>query len=213
MKIVLDHIMPVPLASIQHAPNSIWGNYVELNSGKKILLNASSGKGKSTFTLTAVGLRNDYSGVVRYDDRDIRTFTPDDWALIRQEKVSVVFQDLQLFPNLTVGENLLIKNSLSPVFSETEIRRMLERLEIDNKWDQQCSLLSMGQQQRVAIVRALCQPFEILIMDEPFSHLDEENTQRCLKMINERCDEQNAGFVLTTLGDDHKFQYDKELKL
>lgn len=213
MKIVLDHIMPVPLASIQHAPNSIWGNYVELNSGKKILLNASSGKGKSTFTLTAVGLRNDYSGVVRYDDRDIRNFTPDDWALIRQEKVSVVFQDLQLFPNLTVGENLLIKNSLSPVFSETEIRRMLERLEIDNKWDQQCSLLSMGQQQRVAIVRALCQPFEILIMDEPFSHLDEENTQRCLKMINERCDEQNAGFVLTTLGDDHKFQYDKELKL
>ena len=213
MKIVLDHIMPVPLASIQHAPDSIWGNYVELNSGKKILLNASSGKGKSTFTLTAVGLRNDYSGVVRYDDRDIRTFTPDDWALIRQEKVSVVFQDLQLFPDLTVGENLLIKNSLSPVFSETEIRRMLERLEIDNKWDQQCSLLSMGQQQRVAIIRSLCQPFEILIMDEPFSHLDEENTQRCLKMINERCDEQNAGFVLTTLGDDHKFNYDKELKL
>jgi ABC-type lipoprotein export system ATPase subunit len=213
MKIVLDHIMPVPLASMQHAPNSIWGNYVELNSGKKILLNASSGKGKSTFTLTAVGLRNDYSGVVRYNDLDIRTFNPDDWALIRQEKVSVVFQDLQLFPNLTVGENLLIKNSLSPVFSETEIRRMLERLEIDNKWDQQCSLLSMGQQQRVAIIRALCQPFEIIIMDEPFSHLDEENTQRCLKMINERCDEQNAGFVLTTLGDDHKFQYDKELKL
>jgi len=213
MKIVLDHIMPVPLASIQHAPNSIWGNYVELKSGKKILLNASSGKGKSTFTLTAVGLRNDYSGVVRYNDLDIRTFNPDDWALIRQEKVSVVFQDLQLFPNLTVGENLLIKNSLSPVFSETEIRRMLERLEIDNKWDQQCSLLSMGQQQRVAIIRALCQPFEIIIMDEPFSHLDEENTQRCLKMINERCDEQNAGFVLTTLGDDHKFQYDKELKL
>lgn len=213
MKIVLDQIMPVPLASIQHSPESIWGNYVEMNSGQKILLNASSGKGKSTFTLTAVGLRNDYSGVVRYDDRDIRTFTPDDWTMIRQEKVSVVFQDLQLFPNLTVGENLLIKNSLSPVFSETEIRRLLERLEIDNKWDQQCSLLSMGQQQRVAIIRALCQPFEILIMDEPFSHLDEENTQRCLKMINERCDEQNAGFVLTTLGDDHKFKYDKELKL
>lgn len=213
MKIVLDQIMPVPLASIQHGPESIWGSYVELGQGKKILLNASSGKGKSTFTLTAVGLRNDYSGTVRYDDRDIRTFTPDDWSLIRQEKVSVVFQDLQLFPNLTVGENLLIKNSLSPVFSETEIRKMLERLEIDNKWDQQCSLLSMGQQQRVAIIRAMCQPFEILILDEPFSHLDEENTQRCLKMINERCDEQSAGFVLTTLGDDHKFSYDKELKL
>lgn len=213
MKIVLDHIMPVPLASIQHSANSIWGNLVELNAGEKTLLNASSGKGKSTFTLTTIGLRNDYSGVITYDDRDIKTFTPDDWAIIRQEKISVIFQDLQLFPNLTVGENLLIKNSLNPVYSEQEIRKMLERLEIESKWDQQCSLLSMGQQQRVAVIRAMCQPFELLILDEPFSHLDEENTQRCLSMIDERCTEQGAGFVLTTLGDRHNFTFDKELKL
>lgn len=213
MKIVLDHIMPVPLASIQHSANSIWGNLVELNPGQKILLNASSGKGKSTFTLTTIGLRNDYSGVITYDDQDIKTFTPDDWAIIRQEKIAVVFQDLQLFPNLTVGENLLLKNSLHPVYTEQEIRTMLEQLEIETKWDQQCSLLSMGQQQRVAIIRAMCQPFELLILDEPFSHLDEENTQRCLSMIDKRCTEQGAGFVLTTLGDDHKFNFDKELKL
>lgn len=213
MKIVLDHIMPVPLASIKHAEDSIWGNYIELNHGKKILLNASSGKGKSTFTLTTIGLRKDYSGTVRYNDRDIKSFDPNDWAEIRQKKIAVVFQDLQLFPNLTVGENLLLKSSLHPVFSETEIRKMLERLEIDNKWNQQCNLLSMGQQQRVAIIRALCQPFELLILDEPFSHLDEENTQRSFSMIDERCTEQGAGFVLTTLGDDHKFIYDKEIKL
>lgn len=213
MKIVLDHIMPVPLASIQHKADSIWGNFVELDHGKKILLNASSGKGKSTFTLTTIGLRNDYQGTITYDGRDIRTFTPDDWAIVRQEKISVVFQDLQLFPNLTVGENLLLKNSLNPVYSESEIRNMLLRLEIEDKWNQQCSLLSMGQQQRVAIIRAMCQPFELLILDEPFSHLDEENTQRCLKMIDERCTEQGAGFVLTTLGDRHQFNYDQELKL
>ena len=213
MKIVLDHIMPVPLASIKHSSNSIWGNYIELNHGEKILLNASSGKGKSTFTLTTIGLRSDYAGTVTYNNVDVKTFKPTDWALVRQEKISVVFQDLQLFPNLTVGENLLLKNSLNPVYSVQEIRKMLERLEIEDKWEQQCSLLSMGQQQRVAIIRAMCQPFELLILDEPFSHLDEENTQRCFTMINERCTEQGAGFVLTTLGDDHKFKYDKELKL
>jgi ABC-type lipoprotein export system ATPase subunit len=213
MKIVLNRVMPIPLASIRHSSESIWGNYVEINHGEKILLNASSGKGKSTFTLTTIGLRNDYSGTVAYNDTDVKTFTPNDWALIRQEKVAVVFQDLQLFPKLTVGENLLIKNSLNPVYSEQEIRKMLERLEIEDKWEQQCSLLSMGQQQRVAIIRAMCQPFELLILDEPFSHLDEENTQRSFSMINERCDQQGAGFVLTTLGDDHKFNYDKELKL
>jgi len=71
----------------------------------------------------------------------------------------------------------------------------------------------MGQQQRVAIVRALSQPYAWLIMDEPFSHLDEENTQRCLKMLDERTTELNASFVLTTLGDHHNFKFDEELNL
>jgi len=71
----------------------------------------------------------------------------------------------------------------------------------------------MGQQQRVAIIRALAQPFEWLIMDEPFSHLDIENTERCLKMIHERTLDQKAGFVLTSLGDAHNYAYDYELKL
>ena len=50
-------------------------------------------------------------------------------------------------------------------------------------------------------------------MDEPFSHLDTENTLLCLELINERCKELNAGFVLTTLGDSHGYTYDQELKL
>jgi ABC-type lipoprotein export system ATPase subunit len=213
MKIVFDHIMPEPLASIAHSAESIWGNHIEFNPGEKILLNASSGKGKSTFTMTSFGLRRDYTGTVTYDGRDIKTFTPDEWALIRQEKISVVFQDLQLFPSLTVAENLDIKNELSKVYSERELREMLDLLGIGDKWDQKCGLLSMGQQQRLAIIRALSQPFELLIMDEPFSHLDEENSQKCLTLIHKRCDEQNVGFVLTTLGDSHNTHFDKELKL
>ena len=213
MKILLENVMPEPLASIQHGPDSIWGRKVELETGKRILLNASSGKGKSTFTLTTVGLRRDYTGKVFYGQSDIQSFSPDQWTEIRQKKISVVFQDLQLFPTLTVRENLLLKNELTDVFSEKEIIDLLEQLEIANKWDQLCGLLSMGQQQRVAIIRAMCQPFEWLIMDEPFSHLDNENAQRCLNMIHNRCNELGAGFVLTTLGDSHGYQYDQELKL
>jgi len=208
MKIVFDKVMPHPLDSIQHGSTSIWGNKMEVAKGEKILINASSGKGKSTFTFTALGLRSDYSGEVFYNNININTFQPNDWTSIRQQKVSVVFQDLQLFPELTVGENLLLKNSLQNVFNEDEIRAMLRELDIENKWDQKCQFLSMGQQQRVAIVRALCQPFEILLMDEPFSHLDAENALKCLMLINKRCDEIGAGFVLTTLGDDHGFKYD-----
>jgi ABC-type lipoprotein export system ATPase subunit len=213
MKIILQNIMPIPLASIQHGVDSIWGNTVELNAGKHILLNASSGKGKSTFTTTVIGLRKDYSGLLTFDGIDIQTFSPDDWTKIRQNKISVIYQDLQLFPNLSVGENLIIKNRLTDAFSERDLLDMLAELEIETKWDQKCGLLSMGQQQRVAIIRGLIQPFEWLIMDEPFSHLDVENSKKCMKLIDKRCTDLKAGFVLTTLGDSHGYAYDQELKL
>ncbi len=213
MDITFQNIMPQPLASIQHGADSIWGNEVLLKHPKKIMLNAASGKGKSTFTNVIFGLRKDFEGKLLYDQTDTENFTPEDWTMIRRSKISVVFQDLQLFPTLTVKENLHLKNDLCHVYSDMEMIQMLAALEIDNKWEQKCGLLSMGQQQRVAIIRALCQPFEWLILDEPFSHLDYENSQRCLKMIDKRCNELNAGFVLTTLGEDHDFTYDQEIKL
>lgn len=205
--------MPVPLASIRHGENSIWGNEIILESGKKIMLNAASGKGKSTFTFTTLGLRKDYAGTILYDERDITTFSPDEWTDLRKTIVSVVFQDLQLFPTLTVRENLLLKNNLTHSYSEEELQCQLDELGIVDKWNQRCGILSMGQQQRVAIIRALAQPYKWLLLDEPFSHLDEENTQKCLQLIDKRTNELNAGFVLTTLGDDYRFSYDYTLYL
>lgn len=213
MQIEFNHILPHPLREYPHGANSIWGNHIVIPSGKKVMLNASSGKGKTTFTHLLYGLRKDYDGTLRIAGKDTRDFTPDDWTTFRQTQMSIVFQDLQLFPDLSVKENLQLKNNLTQTYSEDELKAMLDRLEIGDKWEQRLGLLSMGQQQRVAIIRALCQPFEMLIMDEPFSHLDEANTQRCLKLINERCDAIQAGFVLTTLGDDHQFNYDITLNL
>ncbi|MDB4324627.1 ATP-binding cassette domain-containing protein [Crocinitomicaceae bacterium] len=213
MQIELKNVMPKPLASIQHGEKSIWGSHVILHPAKKIVLNASSGKGKSTFASTVFGIRDDYSGRIEYDKRDIKTFSVDEWTEIRKNKIAVVFQDLQLFLTLSVRENLLLKNSLSDTFTEGELKTLLEKLEIDDKWNQKCGLLSMGQQQRVAIIRSLAQPFDWLLMDEPFSHLDIENTNRCLSIIADRTNGQNAGFVITTLGNHHSFNFDQELNL
>ena len=213
MQIELINVMPKPLASIQHGKKSIWGSHVILHPAKKIVLNASSGKGKSTFASTVFGIRDDYSGRIEYDKRDIKTYSVDEWTEIRKNKIAVVFQDLQLFLTLSVRENLLLKNSLSDTFSEGELKTLLEKLEIDDKWNQKCGLLSMGQQQRVAIIRSLAQPFDWLLMDEPFSHLDIENTNRCLSIIADRTNGQNAGFVITTLGNHHSFNFDQELNL
>tara|TARA_B110000503_G_scaffold135886_1_gene217243 strand:+ start:1195 stop:1881 length:687 start_codon:yes stop_codon:yes gene_type:complete len=213
MQIELINVMPKPLASIQHGEKSIWGSHVILHPAKKIVLNASSGKGKSTFASTVFGIRDDYSGRIEYDKRDIKTYSVDEWTEIRKNKIAVVFQDLQLFLTLSVRENLLLKNSLSDTFTEGELKILLEKLEIDDKWNQKCGLLSMGQQQRVAIIRSLAQPFDWLLMDEPFSHLDIENTNRCLSIIADRTNGQNAGFVITTLGNHHSFNFDQELNL
>lgn len=213
MDIHFKNVMPEPLLAVKHGPESIWGDVVSLKSNHKILLNASSGKGKSTFSMVLYGLRHDYTGTISYGDKDIRSFSTDEWVDARQRKVSIVFQDLQLFYNLSVQENLLLKNSLTDFKTEAEIKAMLDQLEIGHKWLEPCGLLSMGQQQRVAITRALCQPFQWLIMDEPFSHLDEQNSRKALTMIAAECDSQKAGFVLTSLDDDTRFNYDYELKL
>lgn len=213
MNINFHNVMPKPLSSIEHGEKSIWGASFTLMPGEKVVLNASSGKGKTTFTHTLAGIRKDYEGNLTFDEQQVGEISPEEWAEYRRDKISFVYQDLQLFPELTVQENLAVKNDLTYTFSEAKMKSMLADLEIEDKWNVPCKLLSMGQQQRVAIIRSLAQPFDWIVLDEPFSHLDEENTQRCLKMINERCDEIGAGFILTTLGDLHGFDYDRELNL
>jgi putative ABC transport system ATP-binding protein len=78
---------------------------------------------------------------------------------------------------------------------------------------QQCGLCSYGEQQRIAIIRALIQPFEWLLMDEPFSHLDENNTAKAAALIADECSQRNAGFIITDLDDDENFNYSKKLNL
>ncbi len=213
MHIKIENLMPHPLLSIKHNENSIWGKTIQLSPKQNILLNASSGKGKSTFLSTIFGLRKDYNGAIFFDGIDIKNLTLDDWATIRSSKIAAVFQDLQLFPKLSVKDNLLLKNELTHKKTEEEFISELKKVGMEDKWEQKCGLLSMGQQQRIAIIRALSQPFEWLIMDEPFSHLDDENTQICLNMIAEETEKESAGFILTTLGDRHEFQFDLELNL
>ncbi|WP_107039162.1 ATP-binding cassette domain-containing protein [Brumimicrobium mesophilum] len=213
MKIQFNNVVPIPLNGIQHSNKSIWGNSFSLLKGEKVMLNASSGKGKTTFTHTLAGIRKDFNGSIRLGEREITSFSPEEWANLRRNHLSFVFQDLQLFPQLTVEENLNLKNDLTDTFATAELKSMLEELEIIDKWSVPCGILSMGQQQRVAIIRAMCQPFDWLFMDEPFSHLDEENTQKALALIARRTKNIGSGFILTTLGENHNFSFDRELNL
>ena len=89
----------------------------------------------------------------------------------------------------------------------------MKRLGIADKKLQKAQTLSYGEQQRVAIIRALVQPFKWLLMDEPFSHLDHENTQKAATLIAEVVAANKAGMLLADLDENHHFAYTRSLKL
>ncbi|MCO5269995.1 MAG: ATP-binding cassette domain-containing protein [Brumimicrobium sp.] len=213
MDIHFSQVIPSPLVDQPRQDASLWGKDFTLKHGENICLSAQSGKGKTSFVHILLGIRKDYTGKVSIGGKDIRDFTYSDWINLRKNQISCIFQDLQLFPKLTVAENLLLKNELTHTFSMDEIKQMVSELGIENKWDSICEQLSFGQQQRVAIIRALCQPFEWLILDEPFSHLDTENILKASSLIKKVVEAQQAGIILTSLGDLHDFHSDKTIYL
>lgn len=213
MELIFKHVVPHTLDNETTQNGSIWGKIVHFSKGEHILLAANSGSGKTTFTHIVAGIHRKYEGSVLMDNIDCTSFTSTDWAEIRSKKISIVFQDLQLFDSLTVIENLLLKHQLSPVFSKKEIHDMLEELQLSPHKNKKCEQLSWGQKQRVAILRALCQPFEWLVLDEPFSHLDETNTQLAFSLILRRVKQQNAGLILTSLSAENSYPFDKKMIL
>lgn len=212
--ITFKNVKPFPLIENGiSATSEIFNTQVEFETGKKYLVIAPSGKGKSTMLHLMYGLRSDYEGDILLDNKNIKTFTHDDWATIRQKKSGIVFQDLRLFLHLTARENIFIKKDLTDTPSVSDVDMMCEQLGISPYLNQKCETLSYGQRQRVAIIRALCQPFEMLLLDELFSNLDIENIKIATDLINKACEKNNAGFILVSLGDDYYFHYDKKLIL
>lgn len=210
MIIALNHIVPAPIAgTFVSGENCVWDAEIAFESPKNYLVNAESGKGKSTLLNIIYGIRTDFTGSFTVNGQQSSAMSLNEWATLRQTQLSVVFQDLKLFPNLTVLDNLLIKNRLTDYASEPDIRQMMEQLGIGNKAEQHCGTLSLGQQQRVAIIRSLLQPFKLILLDEPFSHIDTENQKIATGLINEHCSKNNAGLLLTTLGERYFFDYDK----
>lgn len=213
MQIQLLNIVPEPLADNPIGKNSVWNSEVEINSHQKIILNAVSGKGKSTLISFLSGVRHDYKGDILFDKTSIKTLSLTDWITLRQTTISTIYQDLKLFDNLTVEENIILKNKLTHHFSDEKIKDYIIKAGLKNEINKKAGYLSYGQKQRVAIIRALAQPFKLLLLDEPFSHLDFDNQNIMIEMIENEIKLNNAGFILTSLNNTHSINYEKELFL
>ncbi len=214
MSISLEQVCPVPLLDHPKIGKSdVWMSKCTFRKGQRYLIKAPSGRGKSSFMHLLYGLRRDYKGRISIDETEVRKMNSEDLAALRKAKLSIVFQDLRLFPQLTALENIQIKNDLTNHKTMDEIRQMAARLNVVNILDQTPTTLSYGQQQRIALIRALCQPFDYLLLDEPFSHLDVANISQARSLIDEELKSTGSGLIIVSLGSDYELKFDYTMQL
>ncbi|WP_294616220.1 ATP-binding cassette domain-containing protein [uncultured Bacteroides sp.] len=209
----LQQTLPQVFANRDTISSQIWHQDILFSKGKRYLIEAASGTGKSSLCSYIYGYRNDYQGIINFDGRNIRSLSVNEWTDIRKHSLSILFQELRIFPELTVLENILLKNRLTGHKKKKEILAFLEAIGIPDKVNEKTGKLSFGQQQRVAFIRSLCQPFDFIFLDEPVSHLDEENSLIMSRLLMEEADKQGAGIIVTSIGKHLELEYDETLRL
>ena len=227
MRIELHNLKPKYMSESEVAGSDIYLQpSVLFEQGRSYLVRARSGHGKTSLLNFIYGISGQYDGeVVLTENGEWRTENATHPALtgtplregmanarteneLRTRVLSFMFQDLGLFPQLTAMENVQLKNRLTGFKSDAEIEAMLDVLLPEGKKHQPVATLSLGQRQRVAAVRALCQPFKFILMDEPFSHIDSENARCVADMVMGEVGRQGAGLIVTALDAIDYFPFD-----
>ena len=211
--IELQQTLPEVFAGRDSIISDVWHRQVAFQRGKTYLVEAVSGTGKSSLCSFIYGYRKDYQGIICFDGENVKNFSVSRWVEIRKRSLSMLFQELRLFPELTAWENVQLKNSLTGYCKRKQIEDWFSRLGISDKWDQQIGKMSFGQQQRVSFVRALCQPFDFIFLDEPVSHLDDGNGKIMAEILHEEAEKQGAGIIETSIGKHIPLNYDRVLSL
>ena len=212
-QIELKHTLPEVFATRDDIVSDIWHQEVSFEKGHLYLIEASSGTGKSSLCSYIIGQRRDYQGIIAFDGTNIRRLGVSEWTTIRQRHIVQLFQDLRLFAELTAMENVQIKNRLTGFKTKKQIRRWFEQLDIADKMDTKVGKMSFGQQQRVAMIRSLVQPFDFLLADEPISHLDDKNSTTMGDIMMEEAQRQGAGVIVTSIGKHMQLNYEKTFHL
>lgn len=197
------------------ASSMVWNRCVTFHKGKSYLIESGSGSGKSSFCSFLYGLRNDFRGEIIYNLSSGVAMTHDscDFNSLRRESIAIMFQDLRLFPELSAIDNVMLKSRLTGFAAENEVSDMLQRLGLGGRLHVPCCRLSFGQQQRVAFVRAMSQPCDFILLDEPVSHLDVVNSGIMSDILRERQQKDGVGVIVTSIGYRMLYEYDKIMNL
>ncbi|WP_457788280.1 amino acid ABC transporter ATP-binding protein [Pseudomonas sp. PL-6] len=179
-----------------------------VEEGEVVAIIGRSGSGKSTFLRTLNGLESINDGVIEVDGDYIDAARADLRSL--RQKVGMVFQQFNLFPHLTVGENVMLApqvvKKIPRAEAEQVARQMLERVGLAEKFDAYPERLSGGQQQRVAIARALAMSPKVLLCDEITSALDPELVNEVLAVVKQLASEGMTLIMVT-----HEMRFAREV--
>lgn len=212
-RIKLLNILPHIFAKRNDITSAVWKKEIDFVKGEKYLIEANSGTGKSSLGSYIFGYRNDYSGEIFFDNTNIRDLSSKDWNKIRKNEIAFLWQELRLFSELSAMENVEIKNKLTGYCSKKQINEWFETLGILDKVNIPICKLSFGQQQRVALIRTLCQPCDFIFIDEPVSHLDDSNCNIIGELISNEIQKRGSGLIVTSIGKRVPIRYDNIYRL
>lgn len=211
--ITLEKTLPRVFVNEDIPGSDVWKSEITFKKGESYLIEAVSGGGKSSMCAYIFGARTDYEGRILFDGEDVSSLTVNDWLSLRRTSLAYLPQELSLFPELTAWENIQLKNRLTNHASDKQIEQWMEQIGIAFRRDFPVGRMSIGQQQRVAIVRSICQPFDFIMVDEPVSHLDDRNNDIAATIISEEAQRQGAGIISTSVGNHLHINYTSRLKL
>jgi putative ABC transport system ATP-binding protein len=154
---------------------------LQVQEGELLVTVGPSGSGKTTLLNIIGGLDNATSGRVWFRDREMTAFKPAELTRYRRDTVGFIFQFYNLVPNLTAMENVMVSTELCR--EPMDVVEALRLVELEDRLDHFPSQMSGGEQQRVAVARALAKKPALLLCDEPTGALDFETGKRILRLL------------------------------
>lgn len=186
---------------------------LRIERGEVIALTGPSGCGKSTLLNVLSAVDRADGGRVMVCGLDLRRIAESELTLLRRRKIGVVFQDFQLMPNLTAEENVSLPLALDGKQDSDRVQNLLERVGLAARMGHYPSELSGGEQQRVAVARALVHRPEFVVADEPTGNLDSSNGKEILAMLMDIRLEEGAALVIATHDREVASRADREVRL
>lgn len=170
-----------------------------LAAGEQVALRGESGSGKTTFLHLIAGILAADTGRVTIDGTEMTALSESGRDRLRAEKLGYIFQTFNLLQGYTVLENVLLGMSFGPRGADrAHAREVLGRVGLGHRLDHFPRQLSTGQQQRVAVARALANRPRLVLADEPTGNLDRRHSGEALRLIREVAQEQGAALLLVS---------------